>query len=108
MSAAQFETLADGELQHLSERLEEALADDVDIELQGGILTLEFDDGSQYVINKHAASRQIWLSSPVSGAWHFDHDAARGAWTATRGGRPLRDLLAEELAARAGRPVALD
>jgi frataxin len=88
--------------------MEAALGDDAEVELRGGILTVELEDGRQYVINKHAPSRQIWLSSPVSGAAHFAHDLASGAWRSTRGGAGLTDLLATELAAIAGHDIEFD
>jgi frataxin len=89
-----FETLADRTLARIATLLEDE-RDDVDVELVGGVLTVELDDGRQYVINRHGPNRQIWLSSPVSGAWHFN-PADGGGWTATRGGGSLAELLARE------------
>ncbi|MBV8535593.1 MAG: iron donor protein CyaY, partial [Alphaproteobacteria bacterium] len=78
-----------------------------DVELRGGILTLELEDGRQYVINKHTPNRQIWLSSPVSGAAHFVHDPQGGVWRSTRGDAQLHSLLAAELSALSGQAVEL-
>ena len=94
MDDREFDTLASATLARLAERLEAAL-DDADVELREGILTIELDDGRQYVLNKHAPSREIWLSSPVSGAHHFAGDG--GAWRSTRGGGTLAALIADEL-----------
>ncbi len=92
MSDSAFETLADS----LLATLEEALADHVDAELQGGILTVEGDAGT-WIVNKHAPTRQIWLSSPVSGARHYAYDAGVGRWQDTRGGGDLLAVLGAEL-----------
>jgi frataxin len=92
MSDSAFETLADS----LLATLEEALGDHVDAELQGGILTVEGDAGT-WIVNKHAPTRQIWLSSPVSGARHYAFDAATGRWQDTRGGGDLLETLRSEL-----------
>lgn len=92
MSDSPFETLADS----LLATLEEALGDHVDAELQGGILTVEGDAGT-WIVNKHAPTRQIWLSSPVSGAWHYALDATTGRWQDTRGGGDLLAVLGAEL-----------
>lgn len=92
MSDSAFETLADS----LLATLEEALGDHVDAELQGGILTVEGDAGT-WIVNKHAPTRQIWLSSPVSGARHYAFDAATGRWQDTRGGGDLLERLRSEL-----------
>jgi len=92
MSDSAFETLADS----LLATLEEALGDHVDAELQGGILTVEGDAGT-WIVNKHAPTRQIWLSSPVSGARHYAYDAGLGQWQDTRGGGDLLTVLGDEL-----------
>jgi frataxin len=94
MSDSAFESLADS----LLEALEEGLGDVADAELQGSVLTVEADGGT-WVINKHAPTKQIWLSSPKSGARHYVFDAARGQWRDTRGDGDLLTILAGELGA---------
>ena len=90
MSESAFETLADS----LLEALEAGLGDDA--ELQGGILTVEGEAGT-WVVNKHAPTRQIWLSSPKSGARHYAFAAESGLWQDTRGGADLLSTLKAEL-----------
>lgn len=107
MDESAFDTIAGRTLQHLAQRIEDAAGDAVEVELRGGILTLELDDGRQYVINKHGPNRQIWMSSPVSGATHYDWDAAAGAWRATRGQGALAETLAQELAGLTGAAIDL-
>jgi frataxin len=89
MSESAFESLADS----LLAALEEAIGDDA--ELQGGILTVEGE--GTWIVNKHAPTKQVWLSSPVSGARHYAFDAASGQWKDTRGGDHLLSVLAAEL-----------
>jgi frataxin len=108
MDESAFQAAAETTLTRLYTVIDETLGGDVDAELRGGILTLELEDGRQYVINKHAPSKQIWLSSPVSGAAHFDLDAASGEWRSTRGGPPLVARLVAELKAATGRDIAFD
>jgi frataxin len=107
LAETEFQRLADATLARLAEALEQGLADAAEVELQGGILTIDLDAGGQYVINKHAPNRQIWLSSPRSGASHYAFDAARGTWVATRSGRTLADVLTEELRPLASGPLVL-
>jgi frataxin len=95
MSESAFETLADS----LLAALETAIGDEA--ERQGGVLTLEKDEGT-WVVNKHGPTKQIWLSSPKSGARHYAFDAGSGRWTDTRGGADLLSTLKAELG------VALD
>ena len=75
--------------------IEDVEPDDADADLLDGVLTIEFEDGRTYIINRHVPLRQIWLSSPVSGAGHFDH--RDGAWIADRDGRNLAVTLSAEL-----------
>jgi frataxin len=92
MSDSAFETLADS----LLETLEEGIGDHADAELQGGILTVQGKAGT-WIVNKHAPTRQIWLSSPKSGAKHFAFEAGSGLWQDTRGGADLLATLSGEL-----------
>lgn len=112
MDDAEFDRLATATLKRLTRAFEEAMdggGDDVleDIELQGPVLTVKLADGGTYVINKHGASQEIWLSSPRSGAAHFKPDAASGAWLPTRGGSSLHARLAAEFSEFLGHPLDL-
>ena len=102
-----FEALADETLQRCMDHIDDALGDRLDVDLEGGILTIELESGGQYVINKHAPNRQVWLSSPVSGASHFEFDGK--TWVSTRDpATVLTRLLADELAAATGTAFSLD
>ncbi|WP_119302133.1 iron donor protein CyaY [Dongia deserti] len=107
MNEAEFERQAADALDSLFEQIEDQLGDWLDIEMTGGILQIELPDGGAYVINKHGPNREIWLSSPKSGAWHFAA-GEDGAWRSTRGTEELAALLAGELSAASGRSVQLD
>lgn len=91
MSDSAFEDRADD----LLAALEEELGRHEDADLQGGILTIEADRGT-WLVNKHAPTRQIWLSSPLTGARHYAFDEATGLWLDTRGGPDLVKLLSVE------------
>ena len=92
MSDSSFESLADS----LLAALEEGIGAHADAELQGGVLTVEGNEGT-WLVNKHAPTRQIWLSSPQSGARHYAFDDGSGQWKDTRGGPELLALLSDEL-----------
>jgi frataxin len=94
MTDSSFESLADS----LLEALEEDLGAVADAELQGGVLTVEGDEGT-WVVNKHAPTKQIWLSSPKSGARHYAFDEGSGLWRDTRGSGDLMTTLSGELGA---------
>jgi iron donor protein CyaY len=74
----------------------------IEVEYQGGIITIEVPSGKQLVISKHTASQQIWLASPVSGGLHFAYNGSR--W-ALPDGRTLSQVISQELQALAGLTV---
>jgi iron donor protein CyaY len=43
----------------------------LDIDGQDGMLSVKLEDGRTFVISRHTAARELWLSSPVSGGHHF-------------------------------------
>ena len=100
-----FERRAGAMLERLADALDESLGGQADVEFSSGILTVTLDKGGQYVLNKHGPNRQIWLSSPRSGASHYAFDAAKGAWVGTRSGRTLAAVLAEDMGTVAARDL---
>ena len=103
MDEAQFEAAAASALEEL-ERSLEALGD-VDFELKpGGIVEIEFDDGSKIIVNRHGAAREIWVAAR-SGGFHYRHDGS--AWRDTRSGAELFAALSELLSLQLGRRVRL-
>ncbi len=108
MDEKAFMDLADAEMARLETVLESALeraGAEADIESKpGGILEIEFEDGSKVIINRHLAAREIWVAAR-SGGFHFRPQA--GAWINTRDGEPLAVLLARVLSQQSGQQVDL-
>ena len=100
----EFETLAEDVLQRACRAIEDA-SEDIDVDLQGGILTVELEDGRVFMLNKHAPMSQLWLSSPISGAMHFCY--ADGNWPSTRGEQDLAATLIDDFA-RVGLVIDLE
>jgi frataxin len=96
MDESAFETKANHLLRDLALHFENLLPD-AEVDFEGGVLTVELENGRQYVLNKHAPTRQIWLSSPLSGASHYGFDEASASWKNTRGGDDLIALLDKEI-----------
>lgn len=83
----------------------EASGVDLDFELaQGGVLEIEFADGSQIVVNKHGVAKEIWVAAK-SGGFHFRFDGT--AWRDTRDGEELFAKLSRLVSTQAGETVAL-
>jgi frataxin len=98
-----FETIAEKTLNILLDRIDEVLGDTFDVDLNGGILNIELENGTQYVINKNAPNYEIWMSSPLSGASHYYLDEDLETWVDTRSGDKFFKKLSEELSQCAGK-----
>lgn len=104
MNESEFNALAEPLLAAIEAGLEQSGAD-LDFELgAGGVLEVEFSDGSKMVINRHGASREIWVAAR-SGGFHFRYDGS--AWKDTRDGAELFAKLEQLLSAQAGEAVRL-
>ena len=105
LTESEFEQMAEALLGRLAEAVEGTEAEGVDVELQGPVLNIEVEGragskGGTFVVSKHAPTRQIWLSSPISGASHYAYDGK--AWRSTRDAAELLARLAAELGQVAG------
>jgi len=64
-------------------------------------VTIKFP-GHTFVVNKQAPSQQLWLSSPISGPWHYLYNEATGEWLCTRDQHSLVELLSKEISELTG------
>jgi CyaY protein len=104
MNDAEFDRLAMAALEKVEQQLE-ASGVDADFELKdGGVLEVEFADGSKVIVNRHAAAREIWVAAR-SGGFHFRWDGA--AWRDSRDGTELFAALSRVASLQAGKPVKL-
>ena len=104
MDEREFEALAGQALARLERALDES-AVDADFELkEGGVLELEFDNGSKIIVNRHSAAREIWVAAR-SGGFHFRWDGS--LWRDTRDGTELFAALSKLVSAQTGTGVIL-
>ena len=63
----------------------EKKSQDFDIDFEGENLIIEIDS-STFVLSIHNPTQQIWLSSPLSGAHHFEYkeEGTGFKWLSTR------------------------
>jgi CyaY protein len=99
-SESEFHRAVDAVLQRVESAVESAGS--LDVDLEGGILTVTCADGSQVIVNRQTPNREIWVAAR-SGGFHF---AARdGAWRDTRSGEELFASLASILRSQSGETV---
>lgn len=105
MEDKEFNALADASLARIEAALE-ASAADIDFELAaGGVLEIEFADGSKIIINRHGVAKEIWVAARAGG-FHFRWDGA--VWRDTRDAAELMEKLSALASQQAGEPVLLD
>ncbi len=100
MQESDFHRLADHWLTTAEGVLEEADANGLlELECQNGALTLTLPAQKILLVSKHTPTRQLWLSSPLSGGLHFVYGDAQ--WK-LQDGRTLENVLSQELKQLAG------
>ena len=104
MNETDFDAQATATLDALEQALENC-GEELDFELKaGGILEIEFEDGSKIIVNRHAAAREIWVAAR-SGGFHYRWDGQ--AWRNTRDGSELFEALSALVSGQLGRGVRL-
>lgn len=102
LSESEFHRRAEAFLTTLGDALDAA---DIDWEqAPGGVMQIDFDDGSQIVINKQPPLREIWVAARAGG-FHFRYSG--GSWIDTRSGDELAAALDRHVSAQCRRPVRL-
>lgn len=104
MDDKDFNHLADTMLARIEAALEASDAD-LDFELgAGGVLEIEFGDGSKIIVNRHGVAKEIWVAAR-SGGFHFRWDGS--AWRDTRDNAELLAKLSQLASQQAGESVNL-
>ena len=104
MTESEYTRLADATLNKIEQALE-AIDDGVDFELAaGGILEVEFDNGSKIIINKQSATQEIWVAAK-SGGYHYRWTG--DSWHDTRTNEELFAALSGFASAQAGQTIRL-
>jgi len=94
----------DATLEALVERLDALDHDAFDVDSSDGKVTIEWEDGVVFIVNRQSAADQIWLAEP-RGGWHFDWDGS--VWRCDKRGVELLETLEGLLSAKAGETIAL-
>jgi len=105
MTDADYQQAVTDTLQHIEQAVERCGAD-VDFEMSGDILTLEFANGSKIIINKQGAIQQLWVAAK-SGGFHYNRDDATGQWRNDQNGMELFVELSKLVSEQAGEAVTL-
>lgn len=91
MTESEFNELANAVFARIEQAIDAGSAD-IECSLNGGVLELEFDDGSKIIINRHTPNREIWLAAR-SGGFHYSWQ--NGQWLSRRDNSELFSKLTE-------------
>lgn len=105
MNDADYEQAVSDTLRRIEQAVEHCGAD-IDFEMSGDILTLEFSNGSKIIVNKQGAVRQLWVAAR-SGGFHYNWDAASRQWRNDQSGVELFAELSRLVSEQASTTVSL-
>ena len=83
ITESELHELADATIESIQDAIDESGAD-IDFVESGGVLTLEFENGSKIIFSKQPAMSQLWMAA-VSGGFHFDYDETNRTWVCDAG-----------------------
>lgn len=91
MTESEFNELADAVFARIEQAIDSGDAD-IDYDSNGSVMEIEFEDGSQVIVNRHVPNREIWLAAR-SGGFHYGYQG--GEWRSQRDGSELFARLSE-------------
>lgn len=104
MNNSEFHQLADQLMFNIEETLDDVAGNtDIDCEIDGGVMTLIFQNGSKIIINRQEALHQIWLATKANG-YHFNY--CDGIWLCDRSGQLFYRLLSQAASMQASENVS--
>jgi len=100
LTEARFHDLVDATQQALEDLFDESGLD-LDLENSAGVLTVEFENGSQLIFSRQEPLRQLWLAAR-SGGFHFDYDEESNKWMCDTSDELLSEMLTRVTLEQAG------
>ena len=100
MKEFEFNDLIDATFERLELSLDE-VDDDIDYELGGGVLTVQFVNGTTMVFSRQPPTRQLWMAA-ISGGFHFEFDEQAQDWRNTRDATLFTPFVVEQMQAQGG------
>ncbi len=106
MNESEFQEIAEQTIEDLQDAIDNSGAD-IDYDEIGGVLTLEFENGSKIIFSKQGAMNQLWMAA-ISGGFHFNYDEGAEQWICDSGdNEELYEMLSRLASEQAGEAVTL-
>ncbi len=105
LTDAEYRALTDAVLGSIETTVDQWLQDDlvdIDAHRTGGLLELQFPNGSKLILNTQPPLHELWLAAR-SGGYHYKYIGGR--WLDTRDGREFFEALSACATEQAGQPL---
>ncbi len=106
MQHQEFIKLADHCLERIATWLEGFDPDEVDFSTTDGVVTIEFPDDKKFILNRQAATCQMWFAAGVR-AWHYEWKSESQVWLCDKDGHDLMARIGEVVSEKIGRGVTV-
>ena len=106
MNESEFQEIAEQTIEDIQDAIDDSGAD-IDYDEIGGVLTLEFEDGSKIIFSKQGAMNQLWMAAK-SGGFHFDYNEETEQWICDSGDKEeMYNMLSRLSTEQAGESIHL-
>jgi CyaY protein len=106
MNESEFQAIAEQTIEDIQDAIDNSGAD-IDYDEIGGVLTLEFENGSKIIFSKQGAMNQLWVAAR-SGGFHFDYIEDDGQWICDSGeNEELHSMLSRLATEQSGEQISL-
>lgn len=81
MTESEFIRMSEELFEHIEDQIDEN-GWDFDCQFTGNVLTIEAEDGTQIIVNRHTPNQELWIAAK-SGGYHLPSKTANGWQRAT-------------------------
>ncbi|ACF12576.1 iron donor protein CyaY [Chloroherpeton thalassium ATCC 35110] len=104
MTEKEIRIFLDETLEDIQDKLDAMDDDELDFETSDGLVSIETEDGTKYIVSRQSATNQIWLAEPING-WKFN--LQDGKWISDKENHELYSFLEALLSQKLGKPIRL-
>jgi CyaY protein len=95
MDLITYNELAKQAFKRIDDAFEDIDPDEAEAELRSDNISITFENGEIFIVNKQAPTRQIWLAA-LKSAYHFNYNETNKIWICGKTNRELFELLSEK------------
>lgn len=95
ITEAEFQKYADTAISQLEASFARVAEDrDLDVQVESGVLSVEFDEGEpgKFIVSPNSSVKQLWISARVS-SFKFDWSEEAGGFVLAGTGEPVKQVL---------------